>query len=72
MDGGGTSQGKSSRVRIPPSLLFLRLLAGGKRGKTRLEMAEKFGGWFKGNRLSCLQPVEAASSPRWHGTCCSR
>lgn len=41
------------------------LLAGEKRGKTRLGMAEKFGGWFKGNRLSCLQPAEAASSPRW-------
>ena len=40
-------------------------------GNTRLGMAEKFRGWLKGRRLSCLQPAEAASGPRWRGTCCS-
>lgn len=58
--------------REGPDATLLSLLERGKRGKTRLGMAEKFGGWFKGNRLSCLQPAEAASGPRWRRTCCSR
>lgn len=58
----GDPLGEEPRVPSQPSLL---LLAGGKKGNTGLGMAETFRGWCKGSRLSCLQPAEDASSPRW-------
>ena len=71
MDGAGEGD-PSEEEREGLDLTLPSFLREERGGKTRLGMAEKFRGGFKGSRLSCLQPAEAARGPRWRGTCCSR
>lgn len=64
-EGSFWRRAQGSRINLPPPPCRR------KEGEHQAGMAEKFRGWFKGNRLHCLQPMKAASSPRWHRTCCS-